>query len=120
MEQNNLAAGEISGQGWQSLYFGLVEEKEKLKELYESDMAGFFIRLYYFLDNSIAESNEEKNISDRLTDITAEMDSWEHKNRILSLAEEYRIAAWENGFRQGFQTAARLNTSSVKGVLQYE
>lgn len=115
MEQNNLTAGEISGQGWQRLYFGLVEEKEKLKELYESDMAGFFIRLYYFLDNSIAESNEEKNIYDRLTDITEGIGSWEHKNRILSLAEEYRIAAWENGFRQGFETAMRLNGSGVKG-----
>lgn len=115
MEQNNLAVGEISGQGWQSLYFGLVEEKEKLKELYESDMAGFFIRLYYFLDKDMAESENEKKIFDRFMDITEELDSWEHKNRIQTLVEEYRIAAEENGFRQGFETVMRLNGSGVKG-----
>jgi len=117
MEQ--LVAGTISGEGWKTLYMGLEDKREDLKKLYKEDMAEFFLELHNFLGIDIAESVEEREVLNGLASVVEEF-AFDTKNRILCLANEYGIAAEENGFRQGFKTAMRLNASGKEGVLCYE
>lgn len=112
MEQ--LGAGAISGEGWQTMYMGLVEQKEELKELYETDAAEFFIKLNDFFDIEREESTEEKAVFNSIESTIKEL-PFDIKDRILCLAVDYSIAAEDNGFRKGFQTAMRLRGSAMKG-----
>ena len=114
MEQNILATGAFSREGWQTLYMGFEDKRQELKKLYEDDMAEFFLKLHDFLEIDIVESAEKREVFNGLANVVEDF-SFDTKNRILCLTTEYGILAEENGFRQGFETAMRLSVSGKRG-----
>lgn len=116
MEQKTLAAGEISEPGWQKLYLGFMEEKTKLRELYEKDIVGFFSEIHSFLGMEIPDGKKGTEVLGELDAVLkAEVNSFDIEDRILCLVTEYGIAEEKDGFRRGFQTAMRIGTSGMNG-----
>lgn len=105
----------ISAWSCQKLYHTLENERGNLKRLYKNDIVEFFIRLEDFLDIEHTDSEEEKRVFGEIKDATKQIGGFAVQDRILSLANAYGVAAQENGFRHGFETAMRISAGGAKG-----
>lgn len=106
----------ISGWGYQELNRLNQEEKSRLKEQYQTDLVGTLSELPAYLGMELWESKEETRVFQKLIEAVQDgKDSYDARDAILCLANEYGMAAEESGFRRGFQIAMRLCMEGLKG-----
>ncbi len=115
--QNGTAGiGEISREGYMELNRIHIEEKGKMRHLYEKDLVSTLSELRYYLDIDIPESVQEQKKYGELEEfLDGGKYPFKTRDRILCIANEYGIAAEESGFRRGFQTAMRLCMEGMRG-----
>lgn len=93
-----------------------IEEKGKIRRLYEKDLVSTLSELRYYLDIDIPESVQEQKKYGELEEfLDGGKYPFKTRDRILCIANEYGIAAEESGFRRGFQTAMRLCMEGMRG-----
>lgn len=96
------------------------EERDRLRELYQTDLIGVLSELHSYVGlEEIHRSREEERIEEELQ---AFMQHESEKrpcdtpnNPVMRLFNSYGIAAEESGFRRGFQTAMRLCAEVLRG-----
>lgn len=110
-------AGYISREGYEALLSNEKAERLKMMKQSEEDIVGFLYELpVYLAPERKQESREEARIFEKLTDYLKDgKHSFDIRNTILCLANEYGIAAEESGFRRGFQVAMRLCMDGMRG-----
>lgn len=114
-QDNTGTTNGISAWSCLKLYGMLENERDNLKRLYKSDIVEFFIRLEDFLNIERTDSEEEKRVFGEIKDAAEQIGGFAVQDRILSLANAYGIAAYDNGFKHGFETAARIGAGGAKG-----
>lgn len=93
-----------------------IEEKGKMRHLYEKDLVSTLSELRYYLDIDMTESVQEQKKYGELEEfLNSGKHSFHTKDKILCITNEYCVAAEERGFRRGFQTAMRLCMEGMRG-----
>lgn len=115
-QNGSVGIGEISKEGHEELYRIGDKLKKEMRGLYQTDIVGALLKLPDYLDMERHESAEEKENFQKLTNfLDGGKYSFNTKDTILCIANEYGVAAEESGFRRGFQTAMRLCMEGMRG-----
>lgn len=115
-QNGTVGIGETSREGYMELNRIHIEEKGKIRRLYEKDLVSTLSELRYYLDIDIPESVQEQKKYGELEEfLDGGKYPFKTRDRILCIANEYGIAAEESGFRRGFQTAMRLCMEGMRG-----
>ncbi len=115
-QNGSVGIGEISKEGYEELYRIGDKLKKEMRGLYQTDMVAALLKLPDYLDMERHESAEEKKNFQKLTNfLDGGKYSFNTKDTILCITNDYGIAAEESGFRRGFQTAMRLCMEGMRG-----
>lgn len=117
--QNNAVYDEalISSEGLKETAKVDKEERTKMMQMYKTDIVGFLYELpVYLTPENRQESSQEIRLFGKLTDYLENGKySFDTQDTILCLANEYGMAAEENGFRNGFAAAMKICMEGMKG-----
>lgn len=93
------------------------EDRIKMMQKSKTDIVGFLYELpEYLAPENRQESSQEIRLFGKLTDYLENGKySFDTQDTILCLANEYGMAAEENGFRNGFVAAMRICMEGLKG-----
>lgn len=108
---------DFSKEGYEKIIRQYEEEKCRMWEQSKNDIVGFLYNIPEFLNpKAVRENGEQERIFNNLETYLEEgKHSYDTRNTILCLANDYGIAAEERGFRQGFSTAMRLCAGGMNG-----
>jgi hypothetical protein len=103
--QNGTAGiGEISREGYMELNRIHIEEKGKMRHLYEKDLVSTLSELRYYLDIDMPESVQEQKKYGELEEfLNSGKHSFHTKDKILCITNEYGVAAEREGSAEGFR-----------------
>ena len=99
-QNGTVGIGETSREGYMELNRIHIEEKGKIRCLYEKE------------PESVQEQKKYGELEEFLN---SGKHSFHTKDKILCITNEYGVAAEESGFRRGFQTAMRLCMEGMRG-----
>ena len=117
-ERNAYGGASISKEGLEQIVRGLKKDKLEAWEQLQRDIVGFLFELPDLLESptSRTQSRGQKEIFEKLTDyVNGHVQTFEKKDTILCLANDYGIVSEEFGFRNGFAMAMKLCMQGMSG-----